>query len=141
MSELVVEPAGQEDLGCCDCCGKPTRSVRGFVHGPDQSAYFVRWTPGGVAEHGAHFDIVIGGWGDGTTAADRSSVALEFRQTESGPAFMVVDAKKLGGGELALRPMPRSQVVGTATAASVFRIVDAVWLQDDRLQELRGAAA
>jgi hypothetical protein len=94
-----------------------------------------------VAEHGAHFDVVIGMWGDGTTAADRASVALEFRQTDSGPAFMVVDAKELGGDDLAPRPMPRSLVVGTATAEAVFRIVDAVWLQDGRLKELRDAAA
>jgi hypothetical protein len=38
----------------------------------------VHWTTQQVARHGAEFYIVLGRFGDGTTAADKFAVALHF---------------------------------------------------------------
>ena len=47
---------------------------------------------------------------------------------------MIVDGRELA--TLAAKSLARAEVVGTERAKSVFRVVDAVWLQDARLKEL-----
>ena len=103
-------------------------------------AYFVHWTPGQVADHGAHFDLILGPWGEGAAKADRSAVSLEFRRTANGPAFMVIDAttRPIAQSELVGRPFRRDEVVGTEVARLAFELVDAIWLHDGRTRELAG---
>lgn len=97
------------------------------------AAYFVHWTLGKVADRGARLDLVLGRWGRDTTGADRYAVSLEYRRTDRGPAFMVVDATT---NELAGRALRRDQVIGTALASQVFGLVDAIWLHDRRISEV-----
>ena len=119
-----------------------SRSVWGYVHaGKDtHAAYFVHWTLNRVIEHGAHFDIIIGRWGDGTTAANRKAVSLEYRITENGPFLTVIDAhgRDHADGRLAKRALRREDVIGKPLAKKVFAICDAIFLQDDRIAELHG---
>src|SRR5690349_12420584 len=93
-SALAIEATGVHDAGPCPCCGDNTRAVSGLVRQGEVgvAAYVVRWTLGQIGRHGAHVDLVLGRWGDGTTRDDRYAVSLEFRRTETGPAFMVIDA-------------------------------------------------
>src|SRR6185503_13509991 len=123
MRHFRIEPGGTHDT-LCECCGRQSRTVSGFVyHGDDAAAaYFVQWTVGGVDTHGANFDLIIGKWGEGATARDRSSVALEFRRTDRGPSFMVIDAsaRPAGRSDLVGRALAREEVVGTPIAKSAF---------------------
>ena len=139
MIGLRIEPGESHD-SICDCCGQQSRTVSGFVYRGDEAAaaYFVQWTVGGVDSHGAHFDLIIGKWGDGTTPSDRSAVALEFRRTEQGPAFMVIDASQrpAGRSDLAGRALSRDAVVGTPLGKLAFDLVDAVWVHDSRIREI-----
>jgi hypothetical protein len=140
---LVVEGTGVKDFGPCSCCGDNSRRVWGLLHRgrASEGAYFVEWTLGQVARHGAHIDLVLGQWGAGTTRAERYLVSLEFRRTERGPEFMVIDAsQRQVGEELAHRRLSRDEVIGTPLAKLAFDIVDAIWLQDPRIGEIRGAA-
>jgi hypothetical protein len=100
----------------------------------------VHWTLTRVHDHGAHFDLIIGRWGERTTAADRVLVALEYRVLESGPAFMVIDAasRPAATNELVGRALAREEVIGRPIAAEAFAIVDAVLAQDPRVAELLG---
>jgi hypothetical protein len=143
MNELHVEPGSSRDTGC-ECCGKQSRTATGFVYRGEAAAaaYFVQWTLGGVESHGAHFDLIVGKWGEGATSADRCAVAVEFRRTADGPSFMVVDAadRPVGRSDLVGQAMGRQQVVGTPLAKAAFEIVDAVWIQDDRIGEIVGEA-
>jgi hypothetical protein len=83
----------------------------------------------------------LGQCGTGTTKADRYLVSLEFRRTERGPEFMVIDAsQRQVGAELAHRGLLRDEVIGTPLAKQAFDIVDAIWIQDPRIGEVRGAA-
>jgi len=119
--------------------------VWGFVHdGPGTIAsYFVHWTLGQVQEHGACFDLVLGQWGEGATPADRVAVSLHFRHLDSGPSFMVVDAKDrpIGDGALAATILSRSEVLGSRWEATVYDVVDAIWLRDARVAEVVTASA
>ena len=139
MSDLKIELGSSKDMAC-ECCGGQSRTVSGFVYRGDAAAaaYFVHWTRGGVASHGAHFDLILGRWGDAATSSDRRAVALEFRRTEDGPTFMVIDAsdRPVSQSELVGEALAREAVIGTPTAKIAFDIVDAIWIQDDRIREI-----
>jgi hypothetical protein len=141
MRELRIEPTGSKDVGPCECCGGRSRTVWGHAHGPagTVAAYFVQWTLGQVDRHGAHFDLIIGTWGD-ADRSDRVSVSLECRRTDNGPAFMVIDSgrRPVASSDLVGKSLAREEVVGTALAQVAFDIVDAIWLQDDRILEVVG---
>jgi hypothetical protein len=142
MEALSVEATGEKDLGVCECCGNSSRRVWGLVHAPEATlaSYFVHWTLGRVPDHGANFDLIIGKWGDGATAADRVLVALAYRLTETGPQFMVIDAagRPAAESELVGRALLRSEVIHQPVAQQAFAVVDAVLAQDQRVAELLG---
>lgn len=134
-----LEQTGQSS-GHCDCCGTATQRVWGFVsrEGAAVAAYFVGWTVG-RPDHGATFDLIVGAWGEGATPETRSAVALDFRVVGGAPQFMVVDAKNrpTAKSDLAGRVLARAEVVGKPLAAHVFSIVDAIYANDETLDELR----
>ncbi len=137
---LTIETSGEKSFGPCDCCGQMTQRVWGFVYEADAAlaAYFVEWTPGHEASS-AIFDLIIGAWGDGTNRVGRKAVSLEFRKLESGPAFMVIDAKTRPTANSALisEALSREGVLGTPVANEVYRVSDAVYLEEPRLAWLR----
>jgi hypothetical protein len=129
--------------GTCDCCGKTSKIASGFVHdelGAAQAAYFVHWTAD-HPDHGANFDLIVGRWGDGSDPLERAGVSLRFLPKKG---FMVIDAQErpfAKGQQLFSRGLARTDVIGTPLAAWVFSLVDAVWLGDDRIDEMRQAHA
>jgi hypothetical protein len=142
QNDFRVEPDGSNDSGHCDCCGGTSRTIWGYVYrrGDAHAAYFAHWTIGEVDRHGAHFDLILGDWGSETSAADRYAVSLAYRSTENGSGFMVIDAndRDVARSDLARRALRRGEVVGTKIADDAFRVIDALWLHDDRLAEIRG---
>lgn len=129
-----IEPMGAADTGRCECCGHVSRRVWGAVHQGNVplAMYFVHWTVGHVFEHGANIDIVLGGWGDGTTAANRYAVRLD-----NGPSMMVRDSDPAyGKSTLAEHHLKRSDVIGDKLADMVFAMSDAFLVKDKRLAAL-----
>ena len=130
MAKRRVEPLDASDFGPCS---RGANSRRGWgevvLDDRTEAVYYVHWTLGEVDRHGAHFDLTVGVWGDGTSSADRKAVSLEFRRTERGPEFMVIDATR--------REIASSKLVGRA---HVFGMVDCIWLGDPRISEISGAA-
>jgi hypothetical protein len=137
---LTIETSGEKSFGPCDCCGEMTKRVWGFVYEADAAlaAYFVEWTPGHDASS-ATFDLILGAWGDGTDNSARKAVSLEFRKLEFGPAFMVIDAtmRPTANSTLVSEALNRDTVVGTAIASQAYRVCDAVYLEEPRLDWLR----
>jgi len=133
---LEVETDG-ESSGHCDCCGRTSRSVRGWVHTPDGTlaAYFVHWTEGHLAENGANIDFIIGRWGEGSSAANRVAVSLlHFEDDQAGPSVMVIDARgrQIASSSLVGAALARDEVIGTPLAEQVFALIDAIYVQDPR---------
>jgi hypothetical protein len=95
---------------------------------------------GHVPEHGANVDLILGEWGEGTSAHNRFAVSLIYRFANSGPSFMVVDAagRDVGRSNLVSRSLSRAEVVGQPIAHDVFALCDAVLAQEKRVQELLG---
>jgi len=139
FDQLAVFPEGGNDFGPCDCCGDFSRSINGFVNQGNETiaAYIVHWILAHL-EHGAHFDLILGKWGENTEAADRYAVSLRYRVLENGPEFMVIDAtqRPIANNELVSRALKREAVVGQPIAAKVFAIADAALVKDERLKEL-----
>jgi len=131
---------GDSSLGHCECCGTTTRRIYGYVHrdGATVAAYFVGWTKQ-KPDHGAAFDLIIGKWGEAATKQDRCAVALDFHIKDASPAFMVVDAhgRLKAGSELVSAVLRRLDVIGTPFAPQVFALIDAIYLGDPRLDEIR----
>jgi hypothetical protein len=77
MTGIMLELSGSKDFEC-ECCGHNSRTVWGLISrdGCALASYFVHWGLGIVASHGAHFDLILGAWGEGTTSADRYAVSL-----------------------------------------------------------------
>lgn len=142
MKAMRVEPTGTNDYGPCECCGNNSRCVWGFIHTPEGAlaSYFVHWTLSRVEDHGASFDLILGKWGDRTTAEDRCLVSLAYRLFEGGPQFMVIDGheRPAGKSDLVGRVLLRAEVVGQPIAEQAFAAVDAILAQDSRVLELLG---
>jgi len=138
--KLQVEPTDSKDFGPCSCCGNMSRTVWGFVHTPDATiaAYFVQWTLN-QPDHGADFDLIIGEWGEKSGLESRQAVSLEYRIFDGQGSFMVIDAsaRDVGSSELVSEVLSREQVIGKPIADVAFAVVDAVFIKDKRLEEIR----
>jgi hypothetical protein len=136
---LQIEPLGAKDTGRCKCCGRVSRKVWGAVHcgGATLASYFVHWTVGHVFDTGAHFDVILGEWGDGTSADDRYAIRIAYRIFDHGPELMVIDAsQKHVLSTLAAHYLKRSDVIDGPLAPTVFAICDTFLTQDKRLAAL-----
>ena len=137
MEERSIELSGSQDFGPCDCCGTNSRTVWGYVYcdGDAEAVYYVHWSLGKVAEHGAHFDLIIWEWIEGKDDADRRTVALVY---QPGAGVMIIDAgdRKIAQEKLAGTALSRDEVIGTPLAQQAFDIFDAIWLQDGRIAEV-----
>jgi hypothetical protein len=138
-SVLDIELLGAKDTARCECCGRNSRTAWGLVKhdGQAHATYFVHWTIGHVFETGANIDLILGRWGDGTSAADRYAVRLDYRIFDRGPELMVRDAeRRYVNAGLAAHCLRRSDVIGGPLAEPIFAICDAVLVQHSRLAAL-----
>jgi hypothetical protein len=137
-----VELSGSHETGVCACCGNKSHVVWGYVYrdGDAWASYHVHWTVGHVREHGANIDLILGLWGEGTSAADRVAVSLDYRLLENGPGFMVIDAgpRLIAKSGLVGCALARADVIGQPIAQDVFATCDAILPNDPRLAELLG---
>lgn len=138
--QLSVEPTG-ESHGHCDCCGKVSRTIWGYVHEGEKTvaAYFVHWTVGSP-EHLPNLDFLIGTWGD-DQINDR--VLSSWLYSQAHDSFMITDAavRPAASSSLCSHALSREETLARpelkAVAASCL---DAVWLQDKRIAEIRAVA-
>jgi len=139
---LRVNSTESANSGPCECCGSVTHRAWGFVHGcpGTEVAYFVQWAVGRVSDHGALFDLILTQPRDNGLPGERLLVALDYRLTETGPEFMVIDAagRPTADPESIDRALARTEVVGQAVADVAFAVVDAILEQDVRVTELLG---
>ncbi len=133
------------NYGPCECCGGTSIITSGLVsrdHEP-YAAYQVHWTKDQVIKHGAEFYIILGEFGDGTTAADRFAVALHFFVEDDRHGFSIVDADRtcIATHPLVGRALQRSDVINTPLAGEVFELIDAIWLEDENIADVTDAVA
>lgn len=129
------------DYGPCECCGDVSRLATGMVRldGEPYALYQVHWTNNHIVEHGAEFYLVLGEFGEGTTAANKFAVALHFFVEPDRFGFAVVDADRtpISSNPLVGRALSRANVINTPLAQEVFDLIDAIWLEDENIAEVR----
>ncbi len=136
-TRIRLEASGEKQFGPCACCGEMTKRIWGFAYSDEVAlaAYFVDWNPKHEPMEAA-FDLILGDWGDHKTAEDRSAVSLTFRQTKTGPAFMVIDAEErpVAKSPLISRSRSREEVLASHELCTViFALCDAIYLDEPRL--------
>ena len=145
MNDLRIEPSGESEPTYCECCGKESRSVWGYIYqGSDAlAAYFVHWTRG-TATHSPNFDFLVGTWGE-DSGKDKRLIAWVFHPThESGGSFMAIDAANRPGAKSPLcgHALSREQVIRDSDLMDLsVRMIDAVWLGDSRIEEIKHLAS
>ncbi len=141
MAHLRVEPAGENPSTVCDCCGKQTKTVWGYIHKEDHpiAAYFVQWTTT-APTHNPNFDFLIGSWGNDAAESDRVLVSFSYRPARGGGSFMAIDGSQRPAAQspLCRRPLSRQEVIGNSELMELSTgIIDAIWLGDSRLKEVQ----
>jgi hypothetical protein len=138
-SSLKVTPWA-ESGGTCACCGRQSKTIWGDVSQNESTvaAYYVQWTVG-AADHLPNVDVVLGAWGDLGSPDQRVLVSLLFKPAQNGGSFMVIDGtdRPANSPELCSRALLRTEVVGTPVSTQVFAIVDAIWLGEPRIAEVK----
>jgi len=140
MSEsLRVEP-GDESYGSCACCGNDTRTIWGYIHAGARpiACYWVQWTKD-KPEHLPNFDFLVGTWGD-DTVSDKKLISWIFNPALGGGSFMVIDSatRPAAKSPLCNAALSRDQVIGDGKVMDTATdLIDAVWLSDPRLADVR----
>jgi hypothetical protein len=100
--------------------------------------YYIQWTAG-AANHDVNIDLIIGPWGEGADPANRILVSVLYRPAGDGGSFMVIDANERLSSKSSVcgRAARRDEVIGTGFATEVFALVDAIWLTDLRVEEVK----
>lgn len=134
---LLIEEDGRS-TGRCECCQNETISLSGFVSTETESlaAYFIAYT-NGQPKHGAEFTFVVGKWGDAAMAKDRFVIVMHHFPEQG---FMIdsdIVEKKSNMQELASNFLNRDDIIGSKFADTLFSMVDAVYMKDSRLDEIR----
>jgi hypothetical protein len=144
MQDIVIQPDKSNDFGPCECCGAMSRTVWGTLSadGEARAVYYVQWTLGQVARHGANVDLLMGEWGEGSTPEQRVAVSLVYRIGPHGPEFASIDPddRPHANAGLATHRIPGRHVLGNPVGADAYAFMHAIFGQDERLAELVQAA-
>ena len=139
-AQAIVATPWKESAGTCACCGRASKTIWGDLSQGEATVamYFVQWTVG-APEHDPNIDLIVGPWGEDAKPEYRLAVSLLYRPARSGGSFMVVDGEGRRTDDRALcgRALKRAEVVGTPLAQEVFALVDAVWLTEPRIGEVK----
>lgn len=135
----LIIPHNQKDYEPCECCGNVKRSVWGDIKtkGEVTALYYAHWTMK-RPDHGAYFEIILGKWGESTSAEGRHAVSLAYRIHQGQPQYKVLDSQDhlVINGELVGTALSREQVIDTPLAKKVYDMVDEIVEQDPRIAEL-----
>jgi hypothetical protein len=138
--DIVRANFWNESTGCCDCCGKQSKTIWGDLSDSSgtKAVYFVQWTVD-QPQHMPNFDLVLGAWGDNATPRNRVLVSLLYQPRPGGGSFMVANGKGRRADDRALcdRALERTDVIGTPLANEVFSLVDSLWLTEPRMEDIR----
>jgi len=112
--------------------------VWGYVHEGERTvaAYFVHWTVGSP-DHFPNIDFLFGSWGN-DEVNDRVLTSWVYNPHEN--SFMVIDsgARPAAKSTLCSHALRREEVLAAPGLKGLAsRCLDAVWLQDERVRELR----
>jgi hypothetical protein len=130
----------KETSSTCECCGKVSKIICGDVSITERTLaiYYVQWIVGST-EHDPNIDLIMGPWGDGVDPNERILISLVYDVGPDGGGFTIIDseARPANSRRLCGRALKREEVIGTPFAQEAFQLVDAIWLGDPRIEEVK----
>lgn len=84
-------------------------------------------------------DIVLGPRGQGTSVSDQVLISLAYKPQYGGGSFKVINGKGRPADDRTLcgQALDRADVIGTALAHEVLSLIDALWLTEPQMSEIR----
>lgn len=131
--------AGESDRPTrCECCGRVSRTVHGFVYkdGDAYAIYYAGWSEG-HPERGVTMAVAVGEWDDDSDNSDRVSVGLEARATESEIQFAVLEPEQSPWAQTDLlgAMCSRSAALAHPVLKEIFEIAEHVVSHDERIAD------
>ena len=132
--DIVLEKGPLEKTSC-ECCGGTTLTIEGdLFHAKEWlSFYMVRQSPNHPEAYPV-FRFGIGDWSE-----DAQSDARWIFEAEHDPVlegFRILDMSGYVEG-LTYTPLCREDIIGTPYAETIFAMLDAVFMKEPRLEDLR----
>ena len=129
--------AGEADRPTrCDCCGRVSRTVHGFIYkdGDAYAVYYAGWSEG-HPDRGVTMAIAVGEWTDDSTTSDRVSVGIESRSTASEIQFSVLEPEQSPWGhtELLGAMLARPKALAHPVLPEIFEVAEYVVAHDERV--------
>lgn len=138
--QMIAASPWKESFGICKCCGRKSKTIWGDLSDSEitQAVYFVQWIVD-APEHLTNIDLVMGRWGEDAGPDNRILVSLLFQPGNDGGSFMIIDGegRPADSRTLCKRALRRAEIIGTPMASEVFGLVDALWLTEPRLDEVK----
>jgi len=145
LGDLTIEPNGQSEPTYCECCGNRSQTIWGYIYDGNlpRAAYFVQWTLESL-DHFPNLDFLIGTWGD-DSISDRQLISWVFDPTQGNSGgFTVVDSqtRPAASSSLCAEALTRERVLADSGLFTRSKqMLDAVWSNDPRIEELRRRAS
>jgi hypothetical protein len=134
---LTLELGEEDPPNKCQCCGKKSRSVHGFAYrnGDAYAVYYAGWAEG-HPERGVTMAIATGEWGDDSDVADRVSIGIEAKTSESRIQFTVLDPEQSPWGrtELLGELLQRQVALQHSQLKQFFELAESVVREDVRVK-------
>jgi hypothetical protein len=135
-----VEAAG-ESSGHCHCCGNETRTIWGYIRSGEQpiACYYLHWTRR-APQHYPNLDFLIGAWGNDSV---HNKKLASWRFNPVVPSFMAIDSadRPAAKSPLCAHALTRDEVIHDPRLMELTtRLIDAVWLNDPRVKEVKELA-
>ena len=126
---------GRASVNRCDCCGKRSHTLRGFVSndGRAYAAYLAAYTEGHETREGTLL-VSIGDWGENGKPGDRTSVCMKVRRIGGRPQVMVVGPRGCPWRDVGVfgAILEREAALARSDIRDYFHTVDHLLEADDR---------
>ena len=138
-TDLSLE-LGEEEAGAiCDCCGRRSRTVHGFVYrnGDAFAVYYAGWSPEHL-DRGVTLAIATGEWAEGSGPADRVSIGLATYSKPAEIQCTVLDPEQSPWGETPLfgKMLPRVTALRSRSLKSTLEVAEVVTREDPRVRSV-----
>ncbi|WP_058246497.1 hypothetical protein [Tropicibacter naphthalenivorans] len=123
---------GEVEQTQCNCCGKPTTVVTGYLTSGDYSAGW--YTVGVTLDAPGHLPLLrlyIGDWSEGAGPDERWGFRIGI--DGDGPQLVDWSAEDRSEAAPVFTPLDRAQVLGTPMERQIFTLVERILTQDSRL--------
>lgn len=135
---LTLEQGEESMPTACECCGRYSRTVHGFVYRNDDAyaVYYAGWSEG-HPERGVTMAIAMGEWGDDSDASDRVSVGVRAFASSSEIHFSILDPEESPWSRTDLLGdmIPRKVALHHPSLKEVFTIAEVLVEHDFRVRD------